>query len=150
MAGEQRRLAHAAKRDSTSMKIISLLGAVFLPATFIAFIFSMSFFDFIPDGNNDSSSSPVPNSGSSTGSSTGGGAKWSPVSPLLWVYFAITVPVTLAIVVCWRWWDRRREAKYAQEDADIEVGIEKMEAQIMATMRKKTMSKARTWELGTA
>ncbi len=144
MAGEQRRLAHASKRDSNSMKIISLLGAIFLPATFLASIFSMSFFDFIPDGNNDSTSSP--SSGSS--SPSGGGAAWSPVSPLLWIYFAITIPITLAIVVCWRLWDRRREAQYEREDADIEAGIDKMEAQIMATMRKKTMSKARTWGTG--
>ncbi len=145
MAGEQRRLAHAARRDSTSMKILSLLGAIFLPATYLASIFSMSFFDFIPDspsGGSDSSSS------SSAGG--GGGGNWSPVSPLLWIYFAIAIPLTLVIVVCWRWWDRRREARYALEDADIEVGIDKMEEQIMATMRKKTMSKARTWDLGTA
>jgi hypothetical protein len=143
MAGEQRRLAHASRRDSTSMKILSLLGAIFLPATYLASIFSMSFFDFIPDNNGSDSSS-------SSSSSGGGSGDWSPVSPLLWIYFVITIPLTLLIVVCWRWWDRRREARYAQEDADIEVGIEKMEEQIMATMRKKTMSKARTWDLGTA
>lgn len=46
MAGEQRRLAHASKRDSTAMKTISLLGAVFLPGTLVSSIFSMTFFDF--------------------------------------------------------------------------------------------------------
>ena len=137
MAGEQRRLAHASRRDSASMKVLSLLGAIFLPATYLASIFGMSFFDFIPDSNDSSSSS-----------SSQGHSSYSPVSPLLWVYFVITIPLTLAIVVCWRWWDRRREAQYALEDADIEVGIEKMEAQIMATMRKKTMSKSRTWGTG--
>lgn len=44
MAADQRRLAHASKRDSTSMKTISLLGAIFLPATLLASIFSMVFF----------------------------------------------------------------------------------------------------------
>ncbi len=135
MAGEQRRLAHASRRDSASMKVLSLLGAIFLPATYLASIFGMSFFDFIPDSSGDSSLG-------------GGNSSPSPVSPLLWVYFVITIPLTLAIVVCWRWWDRRREAQYALEDADIEVGIEKMEAQIMATMRKKTLSKSRTWGTG--
>jgi hypothetical protein len=136
MAGEQRRLAHAAKRDSTSMKILSLLGAIFLPSTYLASIFSMAFFDFIPD-------SPDSSNGNSNSNST-----WSPVSPLLWIYFAISVPLTVLIVVGWRWWDRRREVRYAQEDADIEAGIEKMEAQIMATMRKRTLSKVRTWDVG--
>ncbi|KAH6627884.1 hypothetical protein F5144DRAFT_287443 [Chaetomium tenue] len=147
MAGEQRRLAHASKRDSTSMKILSLLGAIFLPATYLASIFGMTFFNFVPDGGND----PPPPSTTSTTSTTAAAATpppWNPVSPLLWIYFAITIPVTLVIVVCWRWWDRRREAQYAKEDRDVEEGIEKMEAQIMATMRKRTMSKMRTWEVG--
>ncbi|KAL2022280.1 hypothetical protein VTK56DRAFT_5678 [Thermocarpiscus australiensis] len=144
MAGEQRRLAHAAKRDSTSMKILSLLGAIFLPATYLASVFGMSFFDFHPDNNSDSSS-PTPTTTTTTAASSAN-ASASPVSPLLWIYFAITVPLTLVIVVCWRVWDRRREVRYAQEDADIEAGIERMEAQIMATMRKRTMSKVRTWD----
>lgn len=122
MAGEQRRLAHASKRDSTSMKVISLLGAIFLPATYLASVFSMTFFNF------NSGGPPL-------------------VSPLLWVYFVISIPLTLAIVMFWRWWDKRREVRYAKEDADIEAGIEKMEAEIMATMRKRTLSKVRTWDV---
>lgn len=46
MAQQQRRLAHASKRDSTAMKALSLLGAMFLPGTFVASLLSMSFFDF--------------------------------------------------------------------------------------------------------
>ncbi|KAK4123725.1 hypothetical protein N657DRAFT_645313 [Parathielavia appendiculata] len=141
MAGEQRRLAHAAKRDSTSMKLLSLMGAIFLPSTYLASVFSMSFFDFIPDSTDLAASTD-------NGSGSGSGGRWSPVSPLLWIYFAISVPLTVLIVVGWRWWDKRREVKYAQEDADIEAGIEKMEAQIMATMRKRTLSKVRTWDVG--
>jgi hypothetical protein len=125
MAGQQRRLAHASKRDSDSVKTLSLLGAVFLPATFISSVFSMTFFNFQPEGD------PPPI-----------------ISPLLWVYFVITVPVTLVIVMAWRWWDRRRETKYAAEDKDLEAGIEVMEAQIMSNMRKRTLSKIRTWDLG--
>ncbi|KAI1863420.1 uncharacterized protein JN550_009531 [Neoarthrinium moseri] len=43
---EQRRLAHLSKQDSSSMKALSLVGVIFLPGTFLASIFSMSFFDF--------------------------------------------------------------------------------------------------------
>jgi hypothetical protein len=162
MAGEQRRLAHAPKRDSTSMKILSLLGAIFLPATYLASIFSMAFFDFIPDDGSAPASSlspsaattvtpsPNPSGGAAAAASAAAAAPWSPVSPLLWIYFAITVPITLAIVLCWRWWDKRREVKFAKEDEDIEKGIERMEAEIMATMRKRTLSKMRTWEVGKA
>ncbi|OLN86525.1 hypothetical protein CCHL11_10282 [Colletotrichum chlorophyti] len=120
MAGEQRRLAHASKRDSTAMKTISLLGAVFLPGTFLASVFSMTFFDFGRDAD------PV-------------------ISKELWVYFAITVPLTVVIVVGWIVYDKQREGKFAVEDADLEKNIEHMEADIMAMMRKRTMSKHNTW-----
>ncbi|KAI0168315.1 hypothetical protein BJ166DRAFT_253987 [Pestalotiopsis sp. NC0098] len=127
MAAQQRRLAHASKRDSTAMKTLSLLGALFLPGTFLSSIFSMTFFDF------------------SDGSGGGAGAA---VSQWVWVYFVVTIPLTLAIVGSWYWLDKRREHQYALEDADIEKGIERMETEIMAIMRKKTMKKATTWNSG--
>ncbi|KAK0716018.1 hypothetical protein B0H67DRAFT_582215 [Lasiosphaeris hirsuta] len=46
VASQQRRLAHYSMRDSSSMKTLSLLGAAFLPGTFLAAIFSMTFFNF--------------------------------------------------------------------------------------------------------
>ena len=134
MAAQQRRLAHASKRDSTAMKTLSLLGAVFLPGTFLASLFSMTFFDFnVGPANGD------PND------SSGQGAQ---ISEYLWVYFVVTIPVTLIIVGSWWYLDRRRQKQYALEDADIEAGIDKMEENIMAVMRKKTMSKATTWTSG--
>tara|TARA_R110002060_G_scaffold44749_2_gene56090 strand:+ start:248 stop:454 length:207 start_codon:yes stop_codon:yes gene_type:complete len=42
MAGEQRKLAHSSKRDSAAMKIISLLGAVFLYVTCLFYKSSVS------------------------------------------------------------------------------------------------------------
>ncbi|KAK3375181.1 hypothetical protein B0H63DRAFT_269835 [Podospora didyma] len=157
MAGEQRRLAHASKRDSTSMKTLSLLGAIFLPATYLASVFSMTFFNFqngLSDSGGSSSGGGQSVSSSSLNSTTSSSstpdqqdAALPVVAPTLWVYFAISIPLTLLIVLTWRWWDRRRENRYAKEDADIELGIEKMEAQIMATMRKRTMSKMRTWDV---
>ncbi|KAJ9137286.1 Magnesium transport protein CorA [Pleurostoma richardsiae] len=124
MAGAQRRLAHSSKRDSNSMKTLSLLGAIFLPATYLASVFSMTFFNFQ------------------------GGPDEQTVAPTLWIYFAITVPLTVFIVLSWRWWDKSREKQYAEEDMDLEAGIDKMEAQIMAMMRKRTLSKVRTWDMG--
>jgi Mg2+ and Co2+ transporter CorA len=46
MAGQQRRLAHSAKRDNEGQKTLSILGAVFLPATYVASVFGMQFFTF--------------------------------------------------------------------------------------------------------
>ncbi|KAK8863010.1 hypothetical protein PGQ11_009245 [Apiospora arundinis] len=42
-------IAHASKKDSSQMRYISFLGMVFLPGTFLATLFSMSFFNWIPD-----------------------------------------------------------------------------------------------------
>ncbi|KAI8316094.1 hypothetical protein K4K61_011125 [Colletotrichum sp. SAR11_59] len=46
IAGDQRQLSNDSKSDSKAMKALSLLGATFLPGTFLASIFSMTFFDF--------------------------------------------------------------------------------------------------------
>jgi hypothetical protein len=120
MAAEQRKLGHASKRDSSAMKTISLLGAIFLPGAYIASVFSMTFFNF------QGGDSPA-------------------VAPSFWVYWAITLPITMGIVAFWYVYEKRREAIYAKEDADLERGSEDMEKDIMATMRKRTLSKASTW-----
>lgn len=144
MAGQQRRLAHASKRDSTAMKYISLLGALFLPATFLSSVFGMTFFNFQDNGASivyvaANGTSPDP---STLANLSGGG---SVVSPLLWIYFVVTIPITAIIVLSWYLWDRRREKNYAEEDDDLEKGIDEMESKIMASMRRRTMSKASTW-----
>ncbi|KAL7960782.1 hypothetical protein V8C34DRAFT_275703 [Trichoderma compactum] len=120
IAGEQRRIAHASKRDSTAMKTISLMGALFLPGTYLASVFSMTFFNF------QSGADPV-------------------ISNWLWVYFIITIPLTVVIVGFWMWYDRRREARYAKEDKELDGDIEQMEAHILNSLRKRTMSKTHTW-----
>lgn len=72
-----------------------------------------------------------------------------PVSVELWIYFAVTVPITVIIVVLWLYVDRRREAQHAEEDALLEKNIEDMERDIMFHLRKRTMSKANTWHSST-
>jgi len=121
MAGEQRKLAHASKRDSAAMKMISLLGAVFLPGAYLASVFSMTFFNF-------------QNSGTAV------------VSTQFWIYWAVDIPITILIVGVWYVWEKMREARYNREDEDLENGSEHMEKDIMAAMRKRTMSKASTWD----
>ncbi|KAH8815605.1 hypothetical protein F5884DRAFT_772905 [Xylogone sp. PMI_703] len=120
MAGEQRKLAHASKRDSAAMKTISLLGAIFLPGAYLASVFSMTFFNF------------------QEGAPT--------VSGQFWIYWVITIPLTIGIVAAWYVYEKRRESQYDKEDRDLEAGSEAMEKEIMAMMRKRTMSKASTWE----
>jgi len=68
------------------MKAITLLTMAFLPATFVATVFSMGFFEFSSDAD---------------GSGAGVGLV---VSPKLWVYFAITVPLTMFVLgICAIW-----------------------------------------------
>ncbi len=104
------------------MKTISLLGAVFLPGAYLASVFSMTFFDFQAEQGKPT------------------------VSSQFWIYWVVTVPITAFIVGFWYVWEKKREARYDREDMDLEKGSEDMERSIMAMMRKRTMSKASTWD----
>lgn len=68
------------------------------------------------------------------------------VSNQFWIYWAVTIPTTILIVAMWYVWEKKRERRYNSEDQDLEKGSEDMEKEIMATMRKRTMSKASTWD----
>lgn len=124
IAGEQKKIAHASKRDSTAMKTLSLLGAIFLPGTYLASVFGMSFFNFEADA--------------------------APVSNEIWIYFVTAVPITVFIVVGWLWFDHRREARHKMEDKKLKTDIEKMEKEIMAHLRQRALNKTRTWKSATA
>ncbi|KAI7084301.1 AP-1 complex subunit [Hortaea werneckii] len=75
-------IASTSKADSSAMKALAVLSTFFLPGTFISALFSMSMFDWrAPDGQ------PI-------------------VSDHFWVYWALTIPITLTILLallCW-WW----------------------------------------------
>lgn len=91
-----------------------------MPGAYLASVFSMTFFNFQDSG-------PT-------------------VSSEFWIYWVVTIPITVVIVGVWWVWERRRERIYEQQDLDLERGSEDMEKVIMATMRKRTMSKASTWD----
>lgn len=46
IAVEQHALADSSRKDNASMKTLTLLGAVFLPGTFLSSLFSTPFFEF--------------------------------------------------------------------------------------------------------
>lgn len=125
MAGEQRKLAHSSKRDSSAMKTISLLGAIFFPGVYLASVFSMTFFNFQGEASSVSSS--------------------------FWIYWAVTIPLTVLCVFMWYMWERNTEKKYTREDEDLEKGSDNMEREIMAQIqRRRTMGKIRTWDTNRA
>ncbi|KLJ08320.1 hypothetical protein EMPG_16251 [Blastomyces silverae] len=78
--------------DTAAMKIISAVGLIFLPGTFISAslpsaytLFGMNFFDFSVDEN--------------TGKQT------FAISDKFWVYWAIALPVTTAVLLAWVLYD---------------------------------------------
>ncbi|KAI1264416.1 hypothetical protein F5Y18DRAFT_428042 [Xylariaceae sp. FL1019] len=75
-AGVSRDIGQAAKEDSSTMKTLTFIGVLFLPATFISAIFSTSFFKFGDNG------------------------EWS-VSDKFWVYWATAVPITTVTILLW-------------------------------------------------
>lgn len=104
----------------------------------------MTFFNFQNSGGGGSGSSSD-NSTSSASSSSNPPA----VSNQFWIYWVVTIPLTIVIVLTWYIWERRREKRYAEEDTALEKGVESMEIQIQSEMRKRTMSKVATWDTKT-
>ena len=82
------------KRDSIAMKTIAILGIIFLPGTFVATLFSINMFAW---GGED-------------------GEEWTSltVSPSSWIYWAITVPLTILTFLVWMLWSRRENLKTTQ------------------------------------
>ncbi|KAF3043256.1 hypothetical protein E8E12_010023 [Didymella heteroderae] len=75
------------RRDSTAMKTIAILGIVFLPGTFMATLFSSDMFDW---GNEDT-----------------GNQNTLTVSRKMWIYWVVTVPLTVLTLLMWMLWTRR-------------------------------------------
>ncbi|KAK6335172.1 hypothetical protein TWF718_010609 [Orbilia javanica] len=82
-------IAQEAKRDGSSMKIIAALTTFFLPATFVATIFGMAFFDY-QDGVFS-------------------------VAPNTWIYAAATAPLMLVTILVWYMWDKISEGRHMKK-----------------------------------
>ncbi|KKA28105.1 hypothetical protein TD95_002324 [Thielaviopsis punctulata] len=119
MAKEQKRIADISKRDGTTMKTLSLLGALFLPGTFLSSIFSMTFFNYQDD------SAPA-------------------MSSKIWVYFAITIPLTIVVLLLWLAYEAWRKKQYAEQDKAVDEDWVRLEQKIMSDLRHKTMKTTTT------
>lgn len=89
------RMAIASSRDSSSMKALAVITAIFLPGEFIGTLFGMSMFEWMPDKDD----APKP-------ASAGGVDDDDDVmSQKFWVYWLIAIPLTVFILCVWRgWW----------------------------------------------
>ncbi|KAH7360280.1 hypothetical protein BKA65DRAFT_492747 [Rhexocercosporidium sp. MPI-PUGE-AT-0058] len=96
-------IAKAAKLDSSSMATIAVLGIVFLPAMLVASMFSMSMFNFSTPGSSESPSS-----------------RRVRVSSDFWIFWAITVPLTLTVLVTWKVCMRRTQGSVRTDDSSLE------------------------------
>ncbi|KAF2704947.1 hypothetical protein K504DRAFT_415392 [Pleomassaria siparia CBS 279.74] len=68
-----------ARKDSKTMKAVAVVGLIYLPGTFVSGLFGMNFFDFKTDSEQQ---------------------MWV-VSDKMWVYWAVSVPLTLLTVLVW-------------------------------------------------
>ena len=97
-------ISEETKRDSMAMKTIAAVTMLFLPGTFTASLFAMPFFG--------------------TSSGNGQGEEFE-VSKWFWVYVAITVPLTLMVLLAWMIWQRwlsKKSILHPHKDADVEKG----------------------------
>ncbi|CAN9247976.1 unnamed protein product [Alternaria alternata] len=72
-------MARSAREDSVAIRAITLVTSLYLPFSFVATMFGMNLVDF------DSHSHDLL------------------VSNQFWLYFVISIPLTVATLVCWRW-----------------------------------------------
>lgn len=106
------RIAVSSGRDSTAMKTLAFITALFLPGTYIATLFSMSMFEW------QASPSDAPSNSSSSSSSPSPSVS---ISDKFWIYWATTIPLTVAVVVGWRlWWVHEDRAYSAQLAGEVE------------------------------
>ncbi|PVI06065.1 hypothetical protein DM02DRAFT_34096 [Periconia macrospinosa] len=68
------------KSDNKNMRSIAIVGLIYLPGTFMSGLFGMSFFELVEDGR--------------------GNQVWQ-TSERLWLYWAITIPLTLFTILIW-------------------------------------------------
>ena len=106
------RIAVSSGRDSTAMKTLAFITALFLPGTYIATLFSMSMFEW--------QASPSESPSSSSASST------DTLSNKFWIYWATTIPLTIAVIIGWRlWWVHEDSVYSAQLAGEVDGMIAK-------------------------
>ncbi|CZT23512.1 uncharacterized protein RCC_09226 [Ramularia collo-cygni] len=95
-------MAEETRQDSAAMKTIAVLTLTFLPGTAVASFFGMD-----------------------------GMFNWNPkvgeriASPFIYIFFVVTIPLTVIVYTAWWWWFRRTKREFQKqfEDSDL-AGIE--------------------------
>jgi hypothetical protein len=88
-------IALESRRDSSAMKTLAAVTMVFLPGTFVASIFAMPFFDF---GNID---------------------RLRVVNPQFWIYWVVTIPLTVLTFAVWLAWFQMKTKRESRENIEV-------------------------------
>jgi len=92
IAKDSKSIAAASRRDSASMKTIAVLTTAFLPATWVSSFFSMPLFNW------------------------NAAAGQSVLGDRFWVYWTLTLPLTVIVMAAWWTWMTWRERRNLVED----------------------------------
>lgn len=127
MAAATAQVAEEARQDSAAMKTIAVLTLTFLPGTAVAVsvprlsssalltirqsFFSMTMFQW-----------PFRKEGDLA-------------SPYVYVYFVVTIPLTIMVYAAWVWWFRVSQTRHKQMH---EEGVNKFEKELKARLRSAT------------
>ncbi|KAI1084050.1 hypothetical protein F5B20DRAFT_526502 [Whalleya microplaca] len=108
------RMAVASTRDSSSMKALAVITAIFLPGEYIGTLFGVSMFNWETGTAGDPAiSEDAPD-----------GWPHPVVMPSFWIYWAFTIPLTFFIVVMWRaWWVN--QDRYFRRHLSVELSNER-------------------------
>jgi len=111
-------MAASSSRDSAAMKTLAFLTILFLPGTYIAAIFSTGMFNWHIDSGSQQAAAERANNARSMSARADANATPTPektISDLFWVYWAVTVPLTILVAAAWRiWWSH--EKKHFDQD----------------------------------
>ncbi|RMY97540.1 hypothetical protein D0862_08018 [Hortaea werneckii] len=111
MAAATAQVAEETRQDSAAMKTIAIVTLTFLPGTAVASFFSMTMFQWPFENEN------------------------SIASPYTWVYFVVTVPLTLIVYAAWHFWLRYSQTRYKKTH---EEGLNKFEQELKTRVRSAT------------
>lgn len=102
-AKNMRKLALQANREARTVKAIALVTLIYLPATFVATFLGMDYVNVTKANSN--------------------GVLDVSTKPTLWIYLALTAPLTMATLFAWwvwEWWNRRqKEAGLEEKDSMV-------------------------------
>lgn len=140
IASQQHLLANASKRENSSMKTLAILGAVFLPGTFLSSMFSMPFFNF-DSGKIKLSMDLIDRLRVNNSTDLNGS-----VSRSLWIYFIMAVPLTIVVVGIWFMMDRRTKPEVQEEPEVAETRLFEIEARVIERLRRMTRARVRTMD----